>query len=373
MKRAFFLFLSLVLLLSGCATAEEKFTTTEESVGGTKTQEAAEERYQYDLSAYVTLPSPMGVVAYFDATDVCTDEEVEEAILQLLLKVATFKEKVGLVKQYDRVTLEYQVLLDGKELTEQSQDKLEIVVGQKTENGAYDAMGNALLGTVNGGTCWVEYTYPDSLYYESLAGKTVVLKGKVLSLAEAVLPEFNEEFIHQMKGYETYTEEEFREKLRQDLLEEKESQKRLAVWDAFCQGVKVLQYPETELASYRKDYIAYYDAMAQNMEMTLETFCADYMEMTLEALNADAETYAKEMVENDMIFTQLVRSLSLTLTDEEYQLGAERYFEKEEGDFSSVTEFIDYYGEEQIRENLLRDKALSVLVDNAVAAKGEVK
>ncbi len=373
MKRAFFLLLAFVLLLSGCSVTEENASTTEETVAATTTREEAKERYQYDLSAYVTLPSPMGVVAHFPQTDVCTDEEVEEAILQLLLKVATFEEKVGLVKQYDRVTLEYRVLLDGKELTEESRDKLELVVGQKTENGAYDALGNALLGTVNGGTCWVEYTYPDSLYYEALAGKTVVLKGTVLALAEAALPEFNEEFIHRMEGYESYTEEEFREKLRKDILEEKEFQKRLAVWDVFCQGVTVLQYPEAELASYREDYTVYYETMAKNMEMTLETFCADYMEMTLEEFDAEAEAYAKEMVENDMIFTQLVRSLSLTLTDEEYQLGTERYFEKEEGDFNSVTEFIDYYGEEQIRENLIRDKALAVLVDNAVAAEGDIK
>ena len=154
---------------------------------------------------------------------------------------------------------------------------------------------------------------------------------------------------------------------------EKEYEKRVAVWDAFCQGVTVLQYPEAELASYRKDYIAYYENMAKNMEMTLEAFCSGYMEMTVEELNEEAETYAKEMVENDMIFTQLVRSLSLTLTDEEYQLGTEGYFEKEEGNFNSVTEFIDYYGEEQIRENLIRDKALAVLVENAVAAEGETK
>ena len=92
----------------------------------------------------------------------------------------------------------------------------------------------------------------------------------------------------------------------------------------------------------------------------------DLRRMTMEEFEEETARYAEEMVKNDMIFTQLARTLEITLTDDEYRLGVERYYAAEETEFDSVTEFIQYYTEESIRENLIRDKAVMVLVENAI-------
>ena len=60
---------------------------------------------------------------------------------------------------------------------------------------------------------------------------------------------------------------------------------------------------------------------------------------------------------------------NITLTDEEYQAGTRDYFEKEEGDFGSFEEFVEFYTEENLRRNLLWDKALKTAEDNAVRIK----
>lgn len=78
---------------------------------------------------------------------------------------------------------------------------------------------------------------------------------------------------------------------------------------------------------------------------------------------------AEEKVKNDMIFTQLVRLQGITLSEEEYSEGAWRYFEKEEGDFSSFEEFEAYYTKETLWQNLIWDKALLNVAERAVPPK----
>ncbi|MBR7165643.1 MAG: hypothetical protein IKD18_05125, partial [Clostridia bacterium] len=76
-----------------------------------------------------------------------------------------------------------------------------------------------------------------------------------------------------------------------------------------------------------------------------------------------------EMVKNDMIFTQLVRVLEVTLTPEEYRAGLKAYFEKDEAGLPSIEDYEAYYTKKQIWENLLRDKALLLVVEHAVRAE----
>ena len=81
----------------------------------------------------------------------------------------------------------------------------------------------------------------------------------------------------------------------------------------------------------------------------------------------EAEDYAKELVKNDMIFAYLAQKLKVTLSDEEYSAGLREYYENEESEFASLDEFVEYYTEENIRRNLIWDKALKLVIENAVA------
>ena len=57
----------------------------------------------------------------------------------------------------------------------------------------------------------------------------------------------------------------------------------------------------------------------------------------------------------------------MTLSKEEFETGAREYFANEEGEFTSFEEFVEYYTEENIRQNLIWDKALNLVIENAVA------
>jgi len=364
-KRAAALFLAFLLTVSlaACHTEKSK-TSTEEIVAETLIPE--EKKYPYDLKEYITLPSPLGIKADFDPVLSCEEEEIDQAIFQILLGSATFEGENAVVGFSDRVTVDYTVLLQGEVLEGEGGKDEKVVVGLDTGNGIHKALSDILQGKSVGSDCYVEYTYPDSEFYDELAGKTVLIQVTVKKSEAAKMKEFNQEFVRSMKGYETYTVEEFRKKLRKDILKEKEQEQSLAVWEAFCADVKVIAYPETETDAYRSDYANYYQGLANSVGMPFAQFLEEYMEMSVVEFEEEAFRYAREMVKNDMIFTQLIRQLELKLSYEEYQLGLEAYYVEEKDKFSSLEEFVQYYTESQIRENLIRDKVLHYLVENAI-------
>lgn len=376
MKRVLSLILILVLSLPPVLLfgGDALYAPPEKEPAPETTEEKEEEpvvidSYPYDLSAYVTLPSPYGVIASFDEPGSCSQEEVQEAVDQIRLALATFEEKEGAVERFDKVTLSLQVMLGGQEDASLSEPETEIIVGQDGIDGKKAALAQVLLGAAVGELRWTDYTFPESVLEGSYAGKTVIVKGIVKKIERALLPEVNEDFVHSMEGFEKATVESFYAAVEEDVLSQKETNRISAVWTAFCRDVAVLGYPESELQAYEDDYRSYYTEIARTLGMELDVFLAEYMGIDAAGFENEMQVYAKEMVKNDMIFTQLVRVLEITMTPEEYRAGLKAYFEKDEAGLPSIEDYEAYYTKEQIWENLLRDKALLLVVENAVRAE----
>ncbi len=333
----------------------------------TQSEPAWDERYPSDLSSYLSIPSPVGIEAQYEDPSIVTQEEIGAVIDQIRLGRATFEEKEeGVVERFDKVTLAYQVVLEGRILEEYTEESLVLVVGSETNEEEKAALAERLVGAKRGEMRWADYRYPETEASGDLAGKTVVTKGVVTGIQRAILPEVNEAFVRQMKGFETAELADFYRSVEEDIRKQKEENRLAAVWTAFTEQVQVFSYPEKNLQGYQNDYLAYYYAFAKSVDMELEAFLEEFLEINKETFDAQMLSYAQEMVRNDMIFTQLIRDLSLTLTDQEYQEGIRGYYENETESFGSLNDFEVHYTKQRLWENLLHDKALAFLVENSV-------
>lgn len=369
MKRIFalglaVLFLCFSLFACGQEDEEETVTLTETE----STAEKVEKRYDYDLSEYMSMGDPIGVQAEFQDPTVCTEDEIDDAVFQVMLSGATFTEKSGKAERYDKVKISFSMELDGVLQEDFSQEDYEVVIGLDAQEDLEYRLGEKLIGARAGETRSMLYTYPETATYGEMAGKTVTCYASVKTVYDAQIPECTDEYVQGLEGFEFKTVADFRASVREDILQEKESRKVQAVWAAFCDTVEILEYPRAELNGYLTTYKAYYEQLAENMDMTLAEFLEEYLETDEESFLKEAEDYAKELVRNDMILTQLARTLEVTLTEEEYEAGILEYYKNEENSFASLEEYVEYYDEENIRQNLIWDKALRLVIDNAVSA-----
>lgn len=326
------------------------------------------EPYDYDLTEYITMGDITAVQAKFDDPSVCAEKEVDAAIFQILLSQAEFEEKaVGQrAERYNKVTVDLTVMQNGEVLADYGRTDYDVVIGLETEHGENTALGEALMGSAVGETRTAEYTYPQAVGGDGLSGQTVILSAVVKKVHRQIIPELIDATVGEISGDTFATVQEFRQAVRQDILAEKQRAKEQAVWLAVKKNAFVRRFPEEELQDYVATYTKYYEDLAAQYEVSLEQLVTVYMKSDMEAFAEDARAFAEEMVTNDMILVQLVRLQNITLSDEEYLAGARAYFALEESEFGSFEEFTEYYTEENLRRELLWDKALKAVVDRAV-------
>lgn len=362
--------LALLLIATCVLSGGDARLVTPPSEEAPKTAESEEALipYDFDLSEYITMGDISAVEAEFDDPGVCTEKEVDAAVFQILLRNAEFEVKASnqRAERYNRVTVDLAVLQNGTALPEYGQEDYEVVIGLSTEDGLDTVLGEALMNSAVGENRTADYTFPAEIGGDGLSGQSVVLSATVKKIERHIIPELLDATVAEISGETFATVQEFRDSVRQDILAEKELAKAQAVWLAVKNAASVRRFPQLELQAGIDLYKQSYTEFAARYELSLEQLVTVYMESTMEEFEADAREYAEEKVKNDMIMIQLVRLQNMTLTDEEYLAGAQEYFAKEENQFGSFEEFVEYYSEENLRQSILWDKALKAVVDRAV-------
>lgn len=327
-------------------------------------------RYDYNLAEYVEIGDVRKIEAPYADPTVCTEEEIDYAVHQVMLTYAEYtpKEDGSVIEQYDKAVVEYKVFQDGKELEEYSQSEYGIVIGYDG-NGDLDAtLAKELLGKKVGDVCKVSYTFPTSdISLGSWAGVTVECQGTVLGIDRSMVPECTDEFVQMLEKYEFQTVQDFRDQIKIDTMNQKAEAKKQLVLDAFISGVKVKKYPDAELKDYVEDYITDMKNMAEDLGMEYADYLQEYMQASEDEINDLALEDARNRVKNDMACIQACRVLQITLTEEEYQNSLQNYYEQEADKFASAEEFETHYTRALMEDCFRWDKAFEMMVEGAVS------
>lgn len=324
-------------------------------------------RYDYDLSEYVTLKQYDKIRAKYADPTVCTEEEIDRALHQILLTYAEFGEKENkVVEEYDKVMVEYAVLYDGKVMEEYSQEEYGILVGYDGTGDVDRALAREMMGKTVGDFCRASYTFPaDDVSLGSWAGLTVEVTGKILNVYQSYVPECTDELVSRIgDGFESV--QAFRDQLRLDIMEQKGEAKKTAVMQAFLDGVEVIRYPEAELKVYRERYLSEIRSAAQDLNIEYARYLEEYLNLTEDEASEAAQKDAEARVKNDLACIQACRLLKTTLTEQEYKEGLAGYYEVEKEEFDSVEAFEAHYTKEFMYDCILWDKTFLVMVENAV-------
>lgn len=315
---------------------------------------------------YVKLGQYKGLEVTVESYEV-TDEEMETQIQRLLQDKATSEEVTGRpVQDGDIVNIDYEGLLDGEAFEGGSAEAFDLTIGSGSFIAGFE---EGLIGAGIGESKSLNLTFPDP--YEKnadLAGKPVVFNVTVNSIKQPVTPEFNDAFV-QTLGDQYKTVEDYKSALKTSLEEQKkqsvESDKMTSLRQLLYDNSEIVKYPEGALDDYIKEMTDYYTNYAASVELTLAEYLEQYMSMDEAQFQEEAKAVAEQNVGMELIINAIAEKEKITLSDDEYKELCAQY--TEEFGFESEEQFLEYYGgEEDVKMNMLSDKVMEFVAENAV-------
>ncbi|MBN1757889.1 MAG: trigger factor [Chitinispirillaceae bacterium] len=141
------------------------------------------------------------------------DGDVEDAVKNIVERLATFNDVDRPVKKGDFVKLEYlKVVIDGEEQGDIKNPTYPVEVGG---DNSLKEFHKGVIGHAAGETIDLTIKFPKDYSEANVAGKTGEFTIKLTAVQEKVLPEINEEFLKKVGDFADETA--FREKVRGDL------------------------------------------------------------------------------------------------------------------------------------------------------------
>lgn len=327
---------------------------------------ANEDSYaKYDLSEYVQVGQYKGVeIAPFPYE--LTEEVIQQQIAMAVTNYAKQEEKQGAVENSDQVVIDFTGYMDGVLFDGGSAKDYSLSIGSGSFIPGFE---EGLLGAKAGDTVTLDIAFPDPYPVNpDLAGKPVRFEVKINKVLTYTMPEYNDTFVQTYYGYDTVAA--FETALRASVQEQYDANKRYyamsEVWTKVVEGTQVLQYPEAEYKEVYDANLAPYMTAASNASMTLSTYLELSAGMTESELFAQIDEIAKGTVKEEMVFRYIVEQENITLSDAEYKKNIEEILTSR--GFESAEEMMELYGatEETLRESMLFDKMMEVLVDSCV-------
>lgn len=376
-KRFLLLVLSLCIfaLIGGCgkksSTENTKEEKTSSATSDTKTENKDEssndsattvKREKYNLSDYITLGKYKGVEVTVEKLKV-TDKDVKNEINTELENNATEKEVKGrAVKKGDIVNIDYEGLKDGKAFEGGTAKGTDLTIGS---NQFIDGFEDQLIGAKVGDKLKLDLTFPKDYQAKDLAGQAVVFNVTVNSIKEKVVPKLNEKYVKSKTSYKSVAEykKSVKERLEKANAETMKNDKQNQVLTAVIKNSTIKSVPETLITYYSTEYTNYFKQMASTYSTTLDKLL-EAQGMTQEDLESKAKTYAESRGQVELVLKSVIKAEDMTISDKEYKDGIAKIMK--ENNIATEEDLYKQISKEDMKENILWNKAVDFLTDNAV-------
>ena len=221
-----------------------------------------------------------------------------------------------------------------------------------------------LCGMTAGENKDINITFPEN-YVENLAGKDVVFKIKLNTVTYAELPELDDDFAKDVSEFDTI--DEYKESVKKDLAEKKAAESdndfRAEIMKQAIDNMEV-EVPQVMIHEKASEIMRGY---AANFGMNVGEMTDEQIIQTLgineEMYNSSIVPGALVQVKSELLYEAVSEAEGLEVSEEDL----EEYINKAAADVNAKPEELkSYFGEAYLKNELLRDKAIAVIIDSAV-------
>ena len=267
-------------------------------------------------------------------------------------------------KKGDTVNIDFEGFLEGKPFDGGKGENHDLTLGSGSFVPGFE---DQLIGMKAEEEKDIDITFPED-YHADLAGKAVVFHVKVNGVKVKEVPAIDDEFAKDVSEFDTLAE--LKKDVKAKLVAEREEAAARAFEDILmgkvAEGI-TCDIPDAMVEEQAKRFADNFKMQLQSQGLSFEQY-AKMTNTDENALLEQAKEPAARQVRMDLAVSAIVKAENLEATDED----VEAEYEKMAKQYGMEAENLKKYIEaDVVKEQVIRGKAIAVVVDSAVAVKPE--
>lgn len=295
------------------------------------------------------------------AVGTITDEDVEEEIQNTLEENSDYEEITDrtAVQEADIVNINMTATVDGEEYEDGNIEDYDYTLGDNEYGEEFD---KGLIGKNKGDTFDLTVTLPEDYSDETYAGKQATFNVTLNKIEKEVVPELNDEFVKTVSE-DCNTVDEYRKSVKEDMQktedDENESSAKEELMSLAVENAEITGSSDDLYNLYYNQMTNDYTNYAQQWGMSFEDFLTSFMGMDEESF----KDYVLDEVYDIQVAVAIAEAEGLEVSDKEYKENLKQY--AEDYGWDSEDELEEAYSKEYLKNNMIREKVLDFLFENA--------
>ena len=263
-------------------------------------------------------------------------------------------------KEGDTAVIDFEGFLDGKPFDGGKGENHSLELGSHSFVPGFEEQ---VVGMKAGEEKDLDITFPED-YHADLAGKAVVFKVKVHEVKAKEVPELDDEFAKDVSEFDTL--KDLKADLKKQITEERQKDADRAFEDAVMEQAAAnitAEIPDAMVESQCRQFLDNFKMQIAQQGIPYD----QYMQITgmdEAKLLEDAKEPALRQVKMDLTVAAIIKAENLEATDEEVEAEYKKLAEQYNMDIEMVKKYLPA---EQVKDQLVSQKAVAVVVDSATA------
>ncbi len=313
----------------------------------------------------VTLGEYKGLSAPKDEVKV-TAADVDERLKQLSDRNTRLVSVEREAKEGDTAVIDFEGFLDGKPFDGGKGENHSLELGSHSFVPGFEEQ---VVGMKAGDEKDIDITFPED-YHADLAGKAVVFKVKVHEVKEKEVPALDDEFAKDVSEFDTL--KELKADLKKKIAEERQKDADRAFEDALMEKVAegiTADIPDAMVEAQCRQFLDNFKMQISQQGIPYDQYLK-ITGMDETKLLEDAKEPALRQVRMDLAVAAIIKAENIEASDEEVEAEFKKLADQYNMDLEMVKKYLQA---DQVKDQIVSQKAVAVVVDSATAVKPEKK
>ena len=265
----------------------------------------------------------------------------------------------------DMIILDYAGSVDGVAFEGGTATNQELTIGSKRFIPGFE---DQLIGAAIDEEREIQVTFPEEYHAKDLAGKEAVFKCLIHEIKVKELPEVDDEFAQEVSEFDTL--DAYKEDIKEKLFKDKEAEAKRAKEDAVIQKIiegASMEIPDAMIDFQTEQMLEEFGQRIQMQGMSIEQYF-QITGMTEENYKEQVKPRAKQNIESRLVLEAVAKAENLEATDEDLEAEMVRMADMYKMELDKVKEMMGDFQKDEIKKDIVLQKAIDLVTQAAVEA-----